>query len=472
VFTEGKWNLACVYLLAMAAPLEVYRTVAAGIDVSLFRLSLLIAVGVLLASARGQLRELLANRRRGLRYLLGWITNPLVAVYLLLACVFVLAMLVHPINTFLGQRQAAQIVIGVVALALIVRLAQNESFERVAVAVVVGAVLPVLAAIWQALAPRLGASGALPLLSHLPVASGLQVTRQALASFGPIGARSKGTFGDPNHFGIYLVFTTCLAFALMVLAGSRENRRAQVSFGAMAAASAATLVATFSRSAWIAAVIGAVVVAMGLIDAWRTGLLRPPPRRVAVFAAIGAVALSVGVIPSVAERVAPSSEINVISDRTHASTMRFAYDQFIAHPVLGIGPGGIGAKLSQRTRTSGAHSTYLTVAAELGIVGLVALLMAAATTLLYLARAYRSMHGTSMVMPVIALAGAYIGFLGANVTYDVWWDDFHWLMLGAVAVLATGTASASTDTKASTNGDVKDMAYAVATRIAGQPTEV
>jgi hypothetical protein len=38
--------------------------------------------------------------------------------------------------------------------------------------------------------------------------------------------------------------------------------------------------------------------------------------------------------------------------------------------------------------------------------------------------------------PIAFVAGgflaAYVAFLLANATYDLWWDDFHWLLLGTI----------------------------------------
>ena len=448
VLAAGDWKRTGLYLLAITAPLEVYRTPVAGVDISLFRLSLLFAVGVLLVTARGQRLDLMR-----------WVGHPLVAAYLLVAGVFVVGTLVHPIDPFLGWREASQIGTGVIALVVIAEFARHESAERIASAIVVGSILPILGAAWVALAPKLGASEALPFLSHIPAASGLEVTRQALSSFGSIGARAKGTFGDPNHFGVYLVFVVCLAFALTMVASSRGDRRAQVCFGATAVAAAATLVATYSRSAWIAAVISVLIITIWLARASRAGIWDPPKKHVVVLVTIAVLALGVTVAPSVIERLAPGSAINVVSDRSHERTVRFALDEFIAHPVLGIGPGGVGVKLGEQVRTSGAHSTYLTVAAELGILGLLTLLLAAGVTVRFLVRACRVRRGTSGAVLTIALAAAYVGFLAANLTYDIWWDDFHWIILGAIVGIVAGTSDATARSQTDTHigVDVHDV---------------
>jgi O-antigen ligase len=427
---RGNWQRTALYLLAVTAPLEIYRTAISKFDVSLFRLSLLLALGVLVANTRGRLRSL--ER---------WVRHRLVRAYLLLGGLVILALLVHPINQFLGVREAAQIAVGVVALAIFGELVRRESAQRAAAAIVAGSVLPILAAGWQAIGPRIDASGALPLLDRLPAAQGLEITRQALSSFGPIGARAKGTFGDPDHFGVYLIFAMCAALALAVISLQRDDRRGQVTYAAMTTAATATLVATYSRSAWIGGLLGALITAAWVIGQWRTRDLRAPSRRVMVALGLVALIIAAASASSVVKRATPGSSINVVSDREHASTVRFAYRQFVDHPLLGIGPGGLGVKLKLPPRTSGASSTYLSVAAQVGVFGLLALLAAAAITFGLLLRAYRSLRGTSLRALPVAFAGAYVGFLGANVTYDVWFDDFHWLMLGAIAGMAAALSS-------------------------------
>jgi hypothetical protein len=416
-----------LYLLAVTAPLEIYRTAIGKFDVSLFRLSLLVALVVLVM-----------NGREAREHLVRWWRHPLVLTYGLLGCVVLLALLVHPINQFLGVREAAQIFIGIVALVIVAELSRRESAEHGAIAIVAGSALPILAAGWQAIGPRIGASGALPFLDRLPAAKGLEITRQALSSFGSVGARAKGTFGDPDHFGVYLIFVVCLAFALTILAIQRDERRAQVSFAAMTVAAGAALAATYSRSAWIGGLLGTLITIGWCVHAWRAHELRIPTRRVVIPVVVGALAIAGFEAPSVIERASPSSSINSTSDKEHASTVRFAFDQFTEHPALGIGPGGLGIKLGLPPRTSGASSTYLSVAAQEGVFGLLALLAAAAFVLGLVSRGYRSLRGSPLRSLVVGLGASYVGFMGANVTYDVWFDDFHWLLLGVAAgLLAT-----------------------------------
>jgi hypothetical protein len=424
VVSGRRWERTALYLLAVSAPLEVYRTAVGKIDISLFRLSLLVAFAVLVLGSPGR-RWALAR----------WARLPLVLTYSALGVVVVVALVVHPINQFLGVREAAQIAIGIVALAITAELVCRESPERAASAIVLGSALPVLAAAWQAIGPRIGASGALPLLDKLPAARGLEITRQALSSFGSVGGRAKGTFGDPDHFGVYLIFAMCIALALTLHSLQRDDRRSQISFAAMSTAGAVTLAATYSRSAWIGGALGALIITGWSLAAWGMGRLRLPGRRVLVPIIVGVVAVAAVEAPSVIERATPGSKINVVSDREHASTVRFAFNRFTAHPLLGIGPGGLGVELKLPPRTSGASSTYLSVAAQVGAFGLLALLAGAAIAMWMLTRAYRSLEGRALRVLPLGLGAAYLGFMAANVTYDVWFDDFHWVVLGVVAGL-------------------------------------
>jgi hypothetical protein len=64
-----------------------------------------------------------------------------------------------------------------------------------------------------------------------------------------------------------------------------------------------------------------------------------------------------------------------------------------------------------------------------------------AVALRLLAGAYRLLSATPIVALAIGLGAAYVGYLASNVTYDIFFDDFHWVMLGAVTALAADAVS-------------------------------
>jgi O-antigen ligase len=158
--------------------------------------------------------------------------------------------------------------------------------------------------------------------------------------------------------------------------------------------------------------------------------------------------------------------------------VRFAWREYRAHPLLGIGPGGLGIKLQLPPRTSGSHSTYLTAAAELGTFGILALFLVIAVALGLLGRSYRLLRAGPFAALSIGLGSAYVGFLASNVTYDIFFDDFHWVILGAVTALAAEavTMSRQSEPKADRDNDairdsVADRAPTLATRFWRAPRD-
>ena len=156
---------------------------------------------------------------------------------------------------------------------------------------------------------------------------------------------------------------------------------------------------------------------------------------------ICAVAL-LPLLPRIGDRLDNARSANRISNESHAQTTRFAYEQFLAHPVAGIGLSDLGPRLAQDQRTSGAHSSYLTVAAELGLPGLVVTLVLLGLVVRALLPSARGTQDDQVAR--FGLFCAYMGFIIANAFYDLLWDDFHWLFVG-VALAATIQNSSARD---------------------------
>ena len=424
---RGDWHRTCVYLVGLTAPLEVYRTTVRDLNPSLFRLSLAIAAVTVVVG-------LVRDRGTSWRELVSARAYPLAGAYLVLLLVVAMSIAANG-DTFLGRRLVAVLLVGIVGMVVLTELVRRTSIQTLAVALVAGAVLPILAACWQVLAPEVGADQSLPLLSELPVAEGLEQARSesAVLSAGATDeetTRLKGTFVDPNHFGAYLVFVLALASALAASAFRRDRRDQAAALAALGFATASVLVGTYSRSAWVAA---AVAVAGAALVAG-PALWRSLPRRVLIAgtAVLAVTALAALAIPDVRDRLSPGSAVNASSNAVHRENAEVGLDAFRERPLLGIGPGELSARMNAGVRTSAADSTYVTVVAELGAVGLFALLLTAGLALqaLWLRR-----HEHDLLP--LALAGAYAGFLVANVFYDqLWWRDFHFTIVGLVVALS------------------------------------
>jgi hypothetical protein len=404
---------ALLCLLVVTAPLEVYRTPVLGVNVSLFRLSLAIAMAVF---ATGAVRA--SDRRFG--------RDRILLVYLALLGVMVLSLAVRSENTSLGARLISQIGIGLVTATIVAHLATKTPARVVAGFWIAGSVLPLLAGVWQGLAQDLGAQPDLPFLDLLPVASGLDITRETIYFGNEV--RMRGTFGDPNHFAIYTLFAFGMVGGLLHHYRKRRNLPMGLTMAFVAFAAAGALISTYSRSAWVAAVIALLLAAPFLHRPIRNAGARA---LIPLLAAVGVcIAIAVPTAPAITDRLASDTKSNVMSNESHTRTMRVAWRDLRDNPVLGIGVSDFGRQLHEAPRTSGAHSSYLTVAAELGLPGLILLISGLALTLMRVGRSVAVFPGGIQRSTLIGMLVTYVGFAAASFFYDLWWDDFHWVFLG------------------------------------------
>lgn len=421
---RGNASRSALVLVCLAAPLEVYRTPLAGYNISLFRISVLLAIAVLVATER---RRLLAAAR-----------EPVVIAYLGLVALMAISLATTSDNPFLGRRVFAQTVVGVVGIAVVASLVRRQQPSFVLCAAVGGAALPLLAASLEGIAPLLGVRSSLPLIDALPAAPGLEGTRAEMSVAGR-QVRLKSTFGDPNHFGVYLTIALTLAGTLFVTYVVERKREWALTVGGVMVAAGAVLVATYSRSAWLAALVALVLLLSAVLAAARTGTLGSvTPRRIAVAGVVAAIAIA-PLSSRIVARLDPSG--NKVSIGVHSQTTDAALASLLDSPIFGIGLSDLGPRLRQGVRTSGAHSSYLTFGAELGLLGLLAIAVTTVLLLASLIQASRRLErGSAEWLCRQGLLAAYVGFLAGNITYDLWLDDFHWLAIGAIVGIVSAEA--------------------------------
>lgn len=423
-FTGFSARRACLLLIAATAPLELYRAPVLGYNLSLFRLSVGLGLALCIVEYRHGLQ-------RGLKH-------PLVYGYAVLTLLMTASLLTLSDNTFLGQRVVAQAVIGTVSIFVLVVLGRGESVTTLATYLVSGAALPFLAASFQALAPHLGVRPVLPLLDHLPVIPGLERARVEEAFVGSQGARLRGSFGDPNHFGVYSLLVLSASVGL-TLAARRRPRPEQLAVGGLGVASGFLLLASYSRTAWAAGVVAAflfLILVSPPLSSLRNALTPRLIGSIALCAALVAVAVA-PLAPRLSERLDPAATENEASTASHGRTVRIAWETALAHPATGVGLGDLGSELGQPRLVSGAHSSYLAAAAELGVPGVAGLVFLGGLLLAMLIGAARSVGYPERDRAAFCgLAAGYAGFLVANLSYDLWWDDFHWVIIGFGAAAA------------------------------------
>jgi hypothetical protein len=256
--------------------------------------------------------------------------------------------------------------------------------------------------------------------------------------------RTTSIFADPS------IYARQLGLAIVVLVTALWLRRVSLPLAIGTTALLWTgLYFTYSQSTMVALVVA--VLAISLIAADRFG------RRIV---AVGAIVI---VLAALAGVLASSSDVSfnrLTSGRS--SLVETSWNVFADHPVAGV---GIGAQPEasredggrRRAARNASHATPLTVAAELGVIGLaayVALLAGAAWLLLLVVRCSRALG--------LGLAACFLFLVVHSLFYSGFFEDpLTWGIL-AVAAAAVGVRSA----KAS------DVAVEPGSRAGDSPTPI
>ncbi len=290
--------------------------------------------------------------------------------------------------------------------------------------------------------------------------------RQDLGGASPVKVRLRdraaGPIGDPNRYAQILI--VLLPIALLRIRA--EQRRALKVLAAFAAVTIlAGIMLSYSRGAFLA--LALLVPAMGLL-----GYIRS---RHVLIAAVVAVVLAPIVGPRYLARmdtiwIVPDLLSNARAEPVQAdgairgrlTEMLAAYTVFRDYPIIGVGPGqflpfysveymdnrdiafrGIG-------RVRRAHSLYLELAAETGIIGVVTFM----TIVCFIGqRLWRARKRWLRTHPALAdLATTFLlslmGYLATALFLQLSYQRYYWLLLGlagaAVQILTSPTGPVAT----------------------------
>lgn len=177
-------------------------------------------------------------------------------------------------------------------------------------------------------------------------------------------SRYQGTFSQPNPFAIYLTMLIVMGVALL----PHLKTRVRLLMLLLIAASVVCLYHTYTRSAWVATVIG--IVAVAVIG-----------RRKALGATLF-VCLVVGLlaVPTIGQRfadlasVAGGSTVNAQGNTSNSLEWRFSYWTQVL-PLANNNPvTGIGLRMSSflTSQAKEPHNDFLRAYVETGIVGVIA----------------------------------------------------------------------------------------------------
>jgi O-antigen ligase len=178
-----------------------------------------------------------------------------------------------------------------------------------------------------------------------------------------IAGMVNGLFGNPNDLATSLDLLIPFALALALI----NRGRKRLFFLLCGVALTAGVVVTFSRGGFLG------LLAMAVFFLWKLGRLR---RGVATAVVVSTIAVFVAVVPaSYGGRL--GSILNVEEDATGSAQARLdllvrATEVAASHPVVGVGLGNFHIFSIAEQR---AHNSYLEIAAELGVVGLIAYLV-------------------------------------------------------------------------------------------------
>src|SRR5215831_3983544 len=189
-----------------------------------------------------------------------------------------------------------------------------------------------------------------------------------------IAGMVNGLFGNPNDLAtsLDLIIPFALALALMNRGGKR------LFYCLCAVTLTAGVVVTFSRGGFLG------LVAMAAFFTWKLGRFR---KGIATLILVSTIAIFVVAVPgSYGGRL--GSIFNAGEDSTGSSQARLdllgrATEVAAAHPIIGVGLGNFHIYSIGEQK---AHNSYLEIAAELGIAGLIAYLIILIAPFRYLKR--------------------------------------------------------------------------------------
>jgi len=239
------------------------------------------------------------------------------------------------------------------------------------------------------------------------------------------GIRSRVTFKDPNIFGAFLATALCLATPLWIrLKGVGRKTIA----GAAMAAALLGLGLTFSRGALVAFLLGMLVVLVfaRVPFSWKVAALLA-----------GLIGMFVVGVKLVDPALIQSKIINITTNHSAVQRIylaRSSWEMSRDHP-MGVGIGNY-AQVSPLYRQAEvnlklveSHTAYLTVLAEVGILGLIAF---AWLIVRFLGPVFAAVRRAPDDVHTIALAAlaAGVGLLAQALTYSLEASKFLWLTFG------------------------------------------
>jgi O-antigen ligase len=239
--------------------------------------------------------------------------------------------------------------------------------------------------------------------------------------------RTNSIFWDPNIYGRYLACAVLLLLTGLLFAGLR--RHAAAGLGIVGAVAIGALWFTYSQSSFAALAAGCFVLLLAL---WgRAGAI-----------ALGCVCIAAAVLAVVLPRPG-----EIVGEHSRSTLVRGGLSLAAEHPVSGMGIGSFEkafatvevAKGGRQPKLRASHTSAVTIAAELGIVGLAALALAILGAIFSAVAVLRREHRLATLWGAATCAALVVH----SMVYGSLFEDP--LLWAALAFLAPVTVYASSD---------------------------
>jgi putative inorganic carbon (HCO3(-)) transporter len=257
-----------------------------------------------------------------------------------------------------------------------------------------------------------------------------------------------GTMWEPNIFGGYCACCLLLAMSLLWTVPHEMSTDRRQLVGAVAATSALGLLLSFTRGAWLAALISLMV--LGVIGMRRTGRKLPVRRIVAVVAALVIMFAVALLAPGSAGEFLRYKLENLANPQSQSGLSRLmvstiALAQWIKHPWIGLGTytfaaNAFGASFAQYKEIRMLWISNFVVSAlhDTGVIGLAALLGMLVTVIRAGIRASRQWWpvnrpsgAVAMGLTAIVFAIMIASFFSSSLSLG-----YPWMFMGAIGAYA------------------------------------
>jgi len=276
--------------------------------------------------------------------------------------------------------------------------------------------------------------------------------------------RACGPVDDANYFAQILLVLMPMAF---VLARMSKSRKAKITALLVALLILSGTLLTYSRGGFLVLVVLALLMI-------RFGYFR---LRHILLGAIPVVVIVAAVAPGYLERI---NSLRAVSDMGQASDaalrgrlteMLAAWNVFLDHPFVGVGPGQYapfysldymddpGVAFRQIEKERPAHILYFELAAETGIIGLLIFLGLAFAVLGRIRRVRRDCkRRPEMVHLANGIELGILAYLGTGIFLSFAFMRYWWLLLALAGALVTAARNASAERPEAEEGSLEGAA--------------